>query len=393
MAVISGQRTTGNVASIQRAIDLAKPILLLEPEAAPLTVLTKSIQNGGNVRATEDPKFRWVEDEAEDRWDEAAAEVAKEATEAEVENGEVFYAGALVKVPSTGEIFRVTKVEEDTLTIVKGYAGTEDAKIAAEAALFVIGSSAEEGDTSFAARSANPSEVFNYTQIFRTSIEESGTALASGNLTSPHDWRHQHRKKMIEHLKDIEHAGLFGGKGEATGPEGRPLRTTGGALSFLTANGKDAEGELKEGELEEWVRTLTRYGSKKKTVFCSRLILSVINEYAVGKLQTIQADQDKTYGLAITQYMTANGTLSLVSHPLLEESYSGYAIAVDMKNSATGYRYLGGKGNAVEGSRDTKVLPNRQANDADAQRDEIFSECGFEFRQVKTGGILTGVTS
>src|SRR5690349_8463482 len=112
MSVIAESRRTDNVATDQRYIDIAKPILLLEPEAAPITVITKTLASN----SCGDPKFKWVEDELDDRFDAINhAEYEANATELVVDTGELFYVGALVMVPSTGEIIRVKKVETNTL--------------------------------------------------------------------------------------------------------------------------------------------------------------------------------------------------------------------------------------------------------------------------------------
>lgn len=393
MTVIAGQRQTNDVAPFQRAIDIQKEILLLEPESAPLTVLTKRWDNAGNVKPCDDYEYSWVEDERDVRFDAVnkGAGYNNAATEIDVDTGEVFYGAALVRVPRTGEIMYVSSVATNTLTVKRGQAGTTAAALVDNDPLFVIGAVAEEGDRSFQARSKNPTKITNFTQIFRTSIEASGSALSSSNMTEPHQWVHDHKKKMIEHRLDIEHAGLFGSKGETTGPNGGRLTTSAGALAFLTENNQDAGGTLTEAEWESWVRALCRYGNKK-TVLCSALVLSVVNNFAVGRLQTIQADKDTTYGLAITKYICAHGEINLVKHNLLEGAvWGGYAIALDMGKAAPGYRYLGGK-NAPKGPRDTKVLTGRAENDRDGEKDEILTECGFEFKQVKTGGVLTGVT-
>src|SRR6478609_3046782 len=392
MTVVAGQRQTADLASFQRAIDLSKEIVLLEPDSAPLTVLTKRWEGAGNVKSCDDYEYSWVEDERDVRFDAVnkGAGYNSAATEIEVDTGEVFYGAALVRVPRTGEIMYVSSVATNTLTVKRGQAGTSAAALVDNDPLFVIGAVAEEGDRSFEARSKNPTKITNYTQIFRTSIEASGSSRSSANMTDPHDWARQHRKNIMEHRLDIEHAALFGSKGTTTGPNGGRLTTSAGALAFLTENNQDAGGTLTEAEWESWVRAICRYGNKK-TAFVSPLVLSVINNFAVGRLQTIQADSDKTYGLAITNYVCAHGQITLVKHNLLEGAvWGGYAIAIDMGQAAPGYRYLGGK-NAPGGPRDTKVLLNRQENDRDGQKDEILTECGFEYKQVKTAGVLTGV--
>lgn len=391
MTVITGGRRTDTVASDQRYIDIAKPILLLEPSAAPLTVITKSL----NSKPAGDPKFKWVEDERDTRFDsinKGSGEYEANATELIVANGELFYVGALVVVPSTNEIFRVKKVEGNTLKeVTRGYAGSTAAKIPDKAPLYVMGVAAEENTSSFAARSSNPVTKENFTQIFKTSVQASGTWLSSSNQTSPHDWVHQHKKANIEHLVSMESAFLFGKAKEQEGPESGKLRTTGGVLSFLTANNQSAGGELTEKEFEEFVRTICRYPGKK-TLFCSALLLSVINNYAVGRLQTIQSDEDKRYGLDIQEYICAHGTINLVKHNMLEgATWGGYGIALDYSDNPPEYRALNGEGPG--GSRDTHLKPSVQTPDLDGQKDEILTEAGIAVKQIKKGGVLTGVTS
>jgi hypothetical protein len=389
MSVIAESRRTDNVASDQRYIDIAKPILLLEPEAAPLTVITKSLAS----KSCGDPKFKWVEDERDDRFDAInhAEEYAANATELAVDTGELFYVGALVMVPSTNEIIRVKKVEGNTLKeVTRGYAGTTAAKLPDNTPLYVMGVAAEEGSSSFSARSSNPVTKENFTQIFKKSVEASGTWLSSSNQTSPHDWVHQHKKANIEHLVSIENAALFGAPKEQEGPNGGEIRTTGGALHFLTENNQAAGGELTETEWEEFVRTICRYGNKK-VLFASPLLLSVINGFAVGKLQTIQADRDTTYGINVQEYISAHGSIKLVKHNLLEgATWGGYGIALDYTENPPEYRYLNGDGPG--GSRDTHLKTNIQTPDQDGQKDEILTECGFAIKQIKKGGVLTGVT-
>jgi hypothetical protein len=391
---IAGQRQTANVAAEQRAIDLATPIVLLEPDAAPLTVVLKRIDQEGRRKNADDPLFRWEEDELETRFDAInnAAGYANNATSLIVDTGGIFPQGGLVIVPRTNEIMYVQSVTANTLTVLRGFAGTTAAALVDNDPLFVISQVAEEGDRSFAARSSNPVQRTNYTQIFRTSVEASGTWISSANLTNPHDWPYQHKKKGIEHLKEIEQGFLFGRPGSTVGPNGKPLRTTGGLDYFCTQNRQDAGGQLTEPEWETWIRALGRYGNKF-TVFASPLIISVVNAYAVGKLQTIQSDNDTTYGLAIQEYVSPHGRAAIVKHNLLEGAvWGGMAFGVNFNVGEVQYRYLGGQG-APGASRDTKLLTNRQEADRDGQKDEWLTECGLQLAQPKAHGVLYNVTS
>jgi Family of unknown function (DUF5309) len=389
MTVVSGQRTTENVGSVQRAIAIDKEILQLDPSATPFTVITGRL----NKRLVGDPEYTWVESERATRFDSVnhAGGYTNSEEEMVVTTEELFYLNHLVAVPRTGEILRVKERKgSNKVKFERGAAGTTAAAVTEKDPLFIIARVAEEGALSFEATSGNPTKIGNNTQIFRTSIEESGTAGSSENQTEPHDWVWQHQEKMREHMISRETAALFGHKGKVNGPGGKPIRTTGGLLSFYTTNNQDMGGTMTESEFGSWVRMLTVHGNEK-TVFSSPLALEVVNNYGVGKLSLVQADKDATYGLNITRYVGAGGSIiNFVQHPLLEGAvWGGYMIAVDFKRGAPAVRPLGG---GPFGSRDTKVLTNRQENDRDGQKDEILTEEGYQFPLVKSGGVATGIT-
>ncbi len=386
MAIQTGQRTSGNIASTQRKIDMQEKILLLEPEAAPLTVILQRTKKGSLRERAIDTKFSWHNDEAEGRFDAInnAAGYTNAATSVVVDTGTLFAVDDLVLVPRTAEILQVEAISTNTLTVERGWGDTSGAAIVDNDPLLIIGTAATEGSTSYAARTENPIAVDNYTQIFRNSVEESGSLLSSSNETEPHDWAHQSKKVGIEHLKDMEYAFLFGT------PSAGTQRSTGGLRHFLTQNNQDAGGVLSEAELEQFMRTVSRYGSDTKTVLASALVISVINNFSVGRMHTSVGD--KTYGVKVMEYISAHGTLNLVKHHLLEGAiYGGYAFAVDFKQGNVKYRFLNGMGPGP--SRDTKLLTNRQENDRDGRKDEYLTEAGFQVGTPKMHGVLTGVTS
>lgn len=382
-------RRTDTVGSDQRYIDLSKEINLLEPDAAPIKVITSRLAS----RAAGDPLFSWMEDELEGRSDAInnGAGYNNSATSIVVDTGTLFAVDDLVKVPRTGEVFLVTAISTNTLTVVRGVSGSGAAALVDNDPLYIIGTAAEEGGRSFAARQYNPTKSSNYTQIFKNSVEASGTELSASNQTRPHDWPYQQKKIGIEHVKDIELAFLLGKPSSDAGdsPDG-DRRTTGGVLHFLTQNNTDAGGTLTEAELETWVRTLSRYGGKKRTVFASPLVVSVINNFAVNRLQVVQSDHDKTYGLSVMNYVSPHGEFNIVKHNLLEVGvYTGYAIAIDF-GADVAYRYLDGDGPGP--SRDTKLLTDREETDRDGRKDEYLTECGLQLGETKRHGVLTGVT-
>jgi hypothetical protein len=385
MAVVTNARTTSNVLAAQRVVDMADDILLLEPSAAPLTTITKRLASKPAV----DPLFSWLNDELDSRFAVVNGGQSSTQNPITVDDSTIIPEHSLVKVPRTGELIYVsTKASDTTFAASRGYGGTTAAALLDDDPLYLIGVADEENSTSEVATSSNPTKVDNYTQIFKKSVQASGSWLSSSNITNTHDWSHQRKKQAIEHLVDIELAFLFGAASTVAGTDG-PRRTTGGVLSFATQNNQDAAGTLTEAEWETFLRTLFRYGSQKKVVFASPLVISVLNAFSSGKLVTSVGDE--TYGVKVMNLVSAHGEVTLVKHNLLQGAvYGGYAIALDFGKGDLAYRFLNGSGPG--GSRDTKLFTNRQAPDLDGRKDEWITEAGLQFGLPKVHGVLTGVT-
>lgn len=382
MAGITGARGTGNVLAANRKLDMASRVALLEPESNPLTLLLNRLSKAKTVN----PEYKHLEDESEPRFDlvNNATGYAAGATSIVVDNGAYFAQHYIVQVTRTGENMRVTGVSGNTLTVVRGV-GSTAAAINDNDELLIIAVAQPEGDTSRPARTSNPSAVTNYTQIFRQPVEATETLRHSDSNTQPNDWAYQSKKNAIEHAKDIEYALWFGRPSENTSGS-QPLRTTGGVWHWLTQNLTDAGGAFTEAEFRAALRPIYRYSSQKRIGFASPLVVDIINGFANGKLQMNQSDN--TYGLAIFNYVTPHGSLRLVSHPLFEGTKYGSAMAV-LDMDKVRYRYLANE----NGSRDTKLLRDRQAPDADTKKDEWLSEVGLEMGSAKAHGAVTNATS
>lgn len=100
------------------------------------------------------------------------------------------------------------------------------------------------------------------------------------------------------------------------------------------------------------------------------------------KLQMLPKDQ--TYGIAINQYVSPQGTVNLVRNMLLEgDVYGGYAFGLQM--SELTYRYLNG--------RDIKFVTNIHHPGDDMFKDQYIGEIGLEIHQEKLHGYLHGAAA
>jgi hypothetical protein len=145
---------------------------------------------------------------------------------------------------------------------------------------------------------------------------------------------------------------------------------------------------MTESEFEGFLRTVFRYGSDTRYLFCAPIILSVVSQWAQGKLQMFP--KDKTYGIAITQYLSPHGTVNLVKEIMLENAgsasstsyFGGYGFAVELSEII--YRYLQ--------NRDVTMETDIQLPGDDLYKDQYICEVGCEFHQEKLAGKISGVT-
>lgn len=376
MADITGARGTLNIEQAQREIDMSKTIALLEPNLNPLQVLTRQL----DARPTGSPKFSWMEDEGEARFDEFAAVATNVAVNVTVADGTKFAEHYVIQNTATQENMLVTGVAGNVLTVERGKGGAASA-IAIGNEILIIGVHQPEGDSSRPARSSNPNQVFNYTGITRTPFESTGTLLASDFTHNPADWPFQARKAGIEHGKDLEYQKLFGKKFEDnTGSQ--PRRGTGGVLSFINTNQTNAGGNLTKQEFNIAMRAQGRYsGYKSKLGLGSPIAVSELNDFPGDNMQWEQSS--RTFGVNIGQFITPHGVLNLVNHWLLEgDRYGGYLVILDMDEV---------KRRVLKG-RDTHVRTNIQNADVDGRKDEYLTEDGLELGQERKHALIDGIT-
>jgi len=381
MPNLSGARGTGNVTAAQVKPDIDNKLYLLDANKAPLVALTAKLRK----RVTTNPKFSWFEQDIESYIDSInfGTGYTSGSTSVVVANGTYFSPQDTVKVPRTGEVFRVTAIVTNTLTIVRGVGETTANTLVSAEPLWIIGSAFEEGSASATANTGLGTEQFNYAQIFKSAVETTNTLENTDMWTGP-DLPEQRRITGIKHAQKLERAFFFGERALDTSGT-HPRRYVRGLDKWITTNVTDVSGTITEAEFESFLRSGFRYGSSKKYLFASRLLLSAISSWAQGKLQMFP--KDKTYGIAIAQYLSPHGEVMLVGHDMLEgtgstnQEYGGYGYLIDLEN--TFYRPLQ--------NRDTRLQMNIQTNDVDGQKDQFITEAGIQVIQEKTHAILKDV--
>lgn len=380
---VQGQRSTGNVAEAILEIDMRREIMELEPDSSPLLILSKRAE----TKAAINPKFTWEEDRLNARFDTLSAEKTSGETTLPVTTETMWAADDLLYVVRTTELVRVVSRAAANLTVIRGV-GSTAATIKTTDELIRVGSAAEEGAADKPARSRNPVELFNYTEIFREPVDATGTMLATKNRTTPRDWDRAVNHAGIEHAKDIEYHAMFGRPSVNTSGT-NPRRTTGGFNYYATQNITDVGGEMTETEFWNALTPCFRYGSSKKLLVASQAFISIITGYPRSKVIVTQPDPSLTYGITVTQLITPFGKiLNIISHLLMEGAeLAKQAWVIDPTKME--YKYLNGD----EGNRDTHIRPEIQAPGVDGKKDEYLTECGFVFAQALAHGKIVNATS
>lgn len=400
---IIGSRNTLNIEQSQRIPDVDDKLFLLEPGESPLTAfLTQigKISDGGGKfkgmalqkRVVYNPEFTEYEDQYSGVWAQInnGAGYASGATALVVDNpsAAIFSKFDLIKNTRTGEIMRVTAVDysTQTLTVTRGAGATAAAAINDNDWLLVIGPAFEEGSKSGDSNTTKLVKVTNYTQIFKTKFGVTQTENASKLYLSANpggDLRYLRAKYGIEQAKKIERAYWFNEKKEVTGPDGKPLRLTGGILEAIIAAGNvqdEAASALTETEFRTFLQNYAfKYGSSEKYFFCGNVVLGYLESFAANKLYIVPSD--KTYGVEVRKYQSSFGTLNIIRHPMFENQYAGMGVVLDL--STIKHCTLNG--------RDTLLETNIQDNDADEEVDQYKTETGLQRVNFEKNALLKGV--
>ena len=213
MPAILGLRGTGEFDQHFRPQNYREAFTMLEPNGtAPLNALLAMTGS----ESTDDPQYHNFRDEMPERRLAASAAAAAGVTAVSVTITDTLafcVKGALLVNTVTGEVMQLTADANPavgTVNVTRNISGTNFA-IANGDEIIVAGYAAAEGDRSPSPISFDPTRVFNYTQIFRTSFAVTET-LKHTRLRLGDKEQENAAKALKMHMSDIERAMFFGKK-------------------------------------------------------------------------------------------------------------------------------------------------------------------------------------
>lgn len=376
--VVNGMVSTGDVLAARLVADVSDKIHLLEDDKISLTKLLSRLPKKSAGNAT----VQWQTDELAPKVDTLDEALDNSETDIDVGDGNLWQPNDVMKVTTTGETMIVSSVSSDTVTVLARSNGTTAATSAASGDQIInLGPAFSQGaglrvsasDDTIISKYVKTVMQTNYTQIFRHAMAITRTEMQS-NLYGGPDRPYQRKKKMIEHVRDMNLAGYHGEKSTTR-------NTAGGICEFVDSSNVDTTANLTESAFNSALETMFRYGnSDRKVLFCSRKVAAIISEWA-SNVQRVKPGDSK-FGVAITQYQSPHGMVDIVTdHALEGPTYQKYAVLIDPKDIK------------LRPMQDTTLGVDVQLPDVDGVVDAYLTETSFEWGHPQKHGLFNSITS
>ncbi len=282
------------------AEDVSDLIGIISPYETPLLDAL-----GDPMREAASTHHEWLEDELlpnKDAVNDATFTDPAADTDFDVDNGSRFRVGDQIQVEGSEELMLVTGINSDTLTVVRGYAGTTAEDLADNQVINILGNAALEGADKPGARFTNRSRCGNYTQIFAAAVEVSGTDMAASQLGLADEMDYQKQERLRELIRDLENTVINGGQ-PASDPEGSGTvrRSMNGVVQHLSTNvlhdndtGHPSDDNLDEACVNFMLRKIWENSN-------GNVDLIVVNGFQKRKINSF-ISSSRSYGASDTTY-------------------------------------------------------------------------------------------
>lgn len=268
--------------------------------------------------------------------------------------------------------------------------------------IYITGSAYGEGGMPPEAINYVPTSYYNYTQIFKTVIELTRTAMKTKLRTTEDLLRDERKEKLLHHGIEMEKALIWGVRTyTANDPvTGKPRTTTMGIKEFIRSGASthffnyvtdtNYAGQTWLEGGEDWLDTsiaqVFLWGdSAERLGVIGNLGANAINKLAkangtieMGKVQAV------AYGLRVREWYIAEGTVYLMRHPLFNKMTSMRRTLLLLLPENMMFRPL-----TDSDTKRTDVTPKG----FDGIKEQYLTEAGFEFHHPEQFAWLDGLGS
>ena len=389
MTAFAGVRGTGRWGTDERPKSFRDAILWMNPNGtAPIFALTSKMR----TKSITDPQHSWwaepndiVRLQLSAALTAAGTSVTVDSTDPSSTDIAKRYGSASNLVP--GDILMVEKADSASklstelmvvktvtsgtaFTVDRGQAGTTAAAVADNSYLLKVGNVYAEGSRSPAVASRNPVKYVNYTQIFKTAYEVTGTAQNTYARTG-NALKNDRKRRMWDHSQAIEMAILYGVPHESV-TDGKRTGFMGGLRHFIPNDYLGSSWTLdnfmdKISPVFDWD---TQAGDERM-MFVGNGALNKLNQkigsQSSGGDRFMYTGEKEMYGMTFKSYEVPQGKIFLKTHPLLNRhpvyQYGGYII----DGSMLMYHPLQ--------NRDTRHQDDIEHTDEDTTKGQWITEC------------------
>lgn len=366
------------------AEDIADLVAIASPHETPLLDLL-----GDSARPARSTVHEWLEDallpNTDKINDSTYADVLAD-TQFVVTNASRFRVGDQIRVEGSAEVMLVTAVNAatNTLTVVRGYGGSTPAGLANNQVLQILGNAALEGDAADTARFTSRTRKTNYTQIFASTVEVSGSELAVRQVGVQDEVDYQKQQRLRELLRDLENC-VINGRAASANPEGAASvrRTMKGIVPFIATNafvpgagGFPNDVTLTEEQLNTTLREIWKSGSGNvDTIVVNGQEKRWINAF-IGTNRRY-TDRSQTFADLVSAYESDFGVCRVVMSRWAPKGTvllldSGRIEVMPLAGRSFQYKPLGATGDRESG--------------------QVLGEYTLELRNENAHGIITGLT-
>jgi len=422
-----GMRGTGDWVANQRPENWREQILYLYPNGmAPLTAILSMISS----EMTDDPRFHWWTQEQSSVQGAVGGIWTDAAQTTPYVTGGIAGDTLFVQVTTTlanrirqghqillrdqsdyavdvvGKITNVTRGALNSLLAVKLLEADDNSTThdLSDCDYFkIIGNINPEGGEMPDAIALNPTEVYNYTQIFRTPLSITRTAKKT-RLRTGNQYQKAKSEALEMHSWEMELAYLWGIRSSNIGDNGKPERTTMGVINFIrqyaTANCDDYtlnatySGQTWAAGGENWLKAMLeqifRYGADSKLCLCGSGALLGIDALAMAGGQVQLQPAQKVYGMQIREWLTPFGSIYMKTHPLFSYDATTRNMMVILEPKEMTYRYIDDTMFFGESESKSHSAGYGQRR-IDGLNEEFLTESGLEFGLPQKCAVLNGV--
>lgn len=308
MAVVSGTRYTYTDTSNNK-IDMSSTLSMISPSDVPLLTLIGHDSLDNPCVST---KHEWLED-ALRPLDTLVADTSLNNTSDpvtfNVTAGQGVYIGVGDILKVDNELLRVTGVATDAITAARAHGGTTNAAHASGAAVAIVGSVAVQDAAPGPARSTTKTGLFNYTQIYNSSVVITSTQRSTDKWAGPNDELSRELDKEVRVAwQTWERALLYGRK---VAPAAGVAGAMDGILPRISTNAYAKAGAyLTEDFILQALQDIWTAGGRPTHAVMGAFQKRQANKFLDSMRETTK--QDRVAGVVVDTYTSDFGTIDIV---------------------------------------------------------------------------------